>query len=76
MNLDQELHCCGISAVLRRQAVLVHMHRTNMALAVLQRAAETACRMRLAGMHTCLARAIKTKALIEHDRIMRGEDHG
>lgn len=73
MNLDQEFHSFGVSETLRRQAVLVHNHRTGMALDVLARESETASRLRLAGMHIGLARAVKTKALIEHDRILRGE---
>lgn len=93
MNLDQEFHSFGVSEVLRRQAILVHNHRTGMALDVLERF--DALQIRVCTMSFCRNRIDpgafwpkpvfraapillyeKTKALIEHDRILRGEERG
>lgn len=87
MNLDQEFHSFGVSETLRRQAVLVHNHRTGMALDVLEKAQESAIRLRIFGTAWKMGGgrkfdwgraeqgilSKKTKALIEHDRILRGE---
>lgn len=76
MNLDQELHSFGVSETLRRQAVLVHNHRTRRALDVLDRWEDYWCDWRAAARTGVAKRwviASKTKALIEHDRILRGE---
>lgn len=89
MNLDQEFHSFGVSETLRRQAVLVHNHRTGMALDVLDRNAQVELGLTMWAITRCMmARRLwrapsvsimgiairnKTKALIEHDRILRGE---
>lgn len=90
MNIDQEFHSFGVSETLRRQAVLVHNHRTGMALDVLERF--EGWQLRICMMYLWRNRIDpgafwpkpifrvapillyeKTKALIEHDRILRGE---
>lgn len=76
MNLDQEFHSFGVSETLRRQAVLVHNHRTGMALYVLERWDEYWSAWNQAprtGAAKRWALASQTRALIDHDRIMRGE---
>lgn len=89
MNLDQEFHSFGVSETLRRQAVLVRNHRTGMALDVLERNAQVELRLTMLAISRLMIRytdspgrvvnagsailGLKTKSLIEHDRILRGE---
>ncbi|WP_090358797.1 hypothetical protein [Pseudomonas coleopterorum] len=76
MNVFQELHLRGIDCTIRRGAVEQHIGRVGQALDVLNRHAkawEIWANVAASGMGRRRKIASQAKALVKHDRIMRGD---